>query len=188
MNVILASASPRRKQLLAQIIKEFTVCPAQGEERTDCSLPPEQIVVELAKQKAKEVYRKNPKSAVLGADTIVYFEGKVLGKPSDAEDAKRTLRSLSGKTHSVYTGWCLMAPNAERSGAVRSDVTFCKLDEGFISEYVSSGSPLDKAGSYGIQDDERIVKTYQGSYTNIIGLPVEEIREQLRKIGVQTND
>lgn len=184
MKIILASASPRRKELLKEIVSSFEIIPSQGEERADFKLSPEKIVEELAKQKAESVFAGHRDALVIGADTVVYFQGKVLGKPKNAQDAKKTLRSLSGKTHSVYTGWCLCTREGEQTGFCRSDVTFRDLSEEFIEEYVKSGSPLDKAGSYGIQDDERLVEKYEGSYTNIIGLPVEELRAQLRGIGV----
>ena len=184
MRIILASASPRRKELLKEIVGGFEVIPSRGEERADLSLPPEEIVRRLAKQKAESVFAGNADALVIGADTIVYFRGKVLGKPKDAEDAKNTLRALSGKTHSVYTGWCICVGAREYTGFCRSDVTFRKLSEEFIDEYVKSGSPLDKAGSYGIQDNARLTEKYEGSLTNIIGLPVEELKAQLRGIGV----
>ncbi len=184
MKIILASASPRRKELLKEIVSGFEVIPSQGEERADTEIPPGKIVETLAKQKAESVFAEHRDALVIGADTIVYFQGKVLGKPKDAADAKRTLRALSGRTHSVYTGWCICEGARELTGFCRSDVTFRELSDEFIEEYVKSGSPLDKAGSYGIQDDARLVEKYEGSYTNIIGLPVEELKAQLRGIGV----
>ncbi len=184
MRIILASASPRRKELLNEIVSDFEVIPSRSEERADQKLAPEKIVEELAKQKAESVFAEHRDALVIGADTIVYFQGKVLGKPKDAQDAKKTLRALSGRTHSVYTGWCICEGDREETGFCRSDVTFRELSEDFIEEYVKSGSPLDKAGSYGIQDDARLVEKYEGSYTNIIGLPLEEMKAQLRGFGV----
>lgn len=184
MKIILASASPRRKELLKKLVPEFDIQPASGEECADLTLPPEEIVRTLAEHKAEEVFALHPEALVLGADTIVWFGGKLLGKPKDAQDAKDTLRALSGRRHSVFTGWCILGQGVRRSGACRSDVLFHELSESFIDEYVAGGSPLDKAGSYGIQDDERLVARYEGSYDNIIGLPTEELRTQLRGIGV----
>lgn len=184
MDMILASASPRRKEILSHILPHFGVCPAAGEEAPDLTLPPEGIVQALARQKAEEVFSRFPASLVLGADTIVWHEGRLLGKPKDAEDAARMLRSLSGKTHRVYTGWCLRGPGIDRCGAAVSEVEFNPLSEEFISEYIAGGSPLDKAGAYGIQDDARLVRAYRGSYTNIVGLPEEELRAQLTALGV----
>ena len=184
MDIVLASASPRRKEILSHILPRFAVCPAAGEERPDLTLPPEGIVRALARQKAEEVFVRLPASLVLGADTIVWHEGKLLGKPAGAEDAARMLRSLSGKTHRVYTGWCLRGPGVDRCGAVCTEVEFNPLSEAFIQEYVAGGSPLDKAGAYGIQDDARLVRAYRGSYTNIVGLPAEELRAQFAALGV----
>lgn len=184
MQIILASASPRRREILSRIVTNFTVQPAAGEERPDLSLPPEGIVRALARQKAAEVAARFPQALVLGADTVVWHEGRLLGKPKDGADAARMLRSLSGKVHAVYTGWCLLGPGVDRCGAVRTEVEFNDLSEDFIREYVAGGSPLDKAGAYGIQDDALLVRAYRGSYTNIVGLPEEELRAQFAALGV----
>ena len=184
MELILASASPRRKQILAETGARFRVVVSEGEERPDLSLPPEEIVKALARQKAENVFARYPGAAVLGADTIVYFEGEVLGKPESEEDAEKMLRRLSGKTHSVYTGYCILAGARRIEGACRTEVVFNDLSEQFIREYVAGGSPMDKAGAYGIQDDARLVKEYRGSYTNIVGLPREEIAAKLKEIGL----
>lgn len=184
MKIILASASPRRKEILSRIIAEFETVPSLADERVGEGLSPAEIVKTLARRKAEEVRARFPDAAVLGADTIVYFEGKVLGKPKDEEDAAETLHRLSGRTHSVYTGYCLLAAGDSYSGCVRTDVRFNKLSESFIAQYVASGSPLDKAGSYGIQDDKRLVKNFEGSYTNIVGLPEEEIRDLFKRVGL----
>lgn len=184
MKLILASASPRRKELLKKLFPDFDILPAREEEKADFSLLPEKIVCSLARRKAEEVYAAHPEALVLGADTLVWFEGRALGKPKNAQEAKATLSALSGNWHSVYTGWCILGQGIDLAGACRSDVLFHELSESFIDEYVAGGSPLDKAGSYGIQDDARIVARYTGSYDNIIGLPTEELREQFRAIGV----
>ena len=184
MRIILASASPRRKELLKEIVGGFEVIPSRGEERADLSLPPEEIVRRLAKQKAESVFAGNADALVIGADTIVYFEGKVLGKPKYEEDAARMLRALSGRGHEVYTGYCLLSAGKELCGAVCSRVLFRHLTEEYIRRYVAGGSPLDKAGSYGIQDEDGPVLSFEGSYTNIIGLPVEEIGARLAEFGV----
>ena len=184
MKLILASASPRRREILSGLTPAFEVVPSAGEERADLSLPPREIVISLARQKAEEVFTRFPGAAVLGADTIVYFRGKVLGKPKDAEDAKRTLRMLSGRTHSVFTGYCILCSDRCVAGACETEVEFNELSEAFIEEYVAGGSPMDKAGSYGIQDDARLVRAYRGSYTNIVGLPEEAVGAELRKLGI----
>lgn len=184
MQLILASASPRRKQILAETGARFYVVVSEGEERPDLSLPPEEIVKSLARQKAENVFARYPGAAVLGADTIVYFEGEVLGKPKSEEDAAEMLRRLSGKAHSVYTGYCILAGERRIEGACRTEVVFNDLSEQFIRAYVAGGSPMDKAGAYGIQDDARLVKEYRGSYTNIVGLPREEVAAKLKQIGL----
>ena len=132
MEVVLASASPRRSELLHTILPRFRVIPAAGEEKADLSLPPEEIVKSLARAKAREVASAEKDALVIGADTIVYFEGKVLGKPKDEEDAARMLRALSGRGHEVYTGYCLFSAGKEICGAVCSRVLFRDLNEEYI--------------------------------------------------------
>ncbi len=183
MKLILASASPRRREILSRIAPDFLVIPSDADENIAC-LSPSEAAEKVAVRKAEKVFAAHPGCAVLGADTVVAFEGRILGKPKDAADAARTLRMLSGKTHEVYTGWCLAAPGRIESGAERSIVSFRELSEAFIREYVESGKPLDKAGSYGIQDDVRIAAAYEGSLTNIIGLPEEKIGEILKDFGI----
>lgn len=184
MQWILASASPRRKELLQELLPEFAIIPAQGEERVDGSLPPETLVKELARAKAKEVALLPIASgkAVLGADTVVALDGKILGKPKDEAEAKAMLRALSGNEHSVYTGVCIVTPSGEEYvEAACTRVEFHRLSEAFIDEYVKTGSPMDKAGAYGIQDGG-LVKQICGSYSNVVGLPVELLREMLKAI------
>lgn len=183
MKLILASASPRRKEILSRLIGDFEVIPSDAEEKTE-GLSPRDTAETLAARKAESVFARYPGCAVLGADTVVAFENCILGKPKDEADAAKTLARLSGKKHEVFTGWCLIAPCGRASGAERSEVEFNALSEAFIRAYVESGKPLDKAGSYGIQDDKRIVKRYEGSFTNIVGLPEEQIKIQLEKFGL----
>ena len=184
MKLILASASPRRREILRGLGAVFEVVPSLSEERAEHLLHPQEIALSLARQKAEDVFSRFPDAAVLGADTIVYFRGKVLGKPKDAEDAKRTLRMLSGNTHSVFTGYCVLYSGGRAEGVCETEVEFNELSDSFIEEYVAGGSPLDKAGSYGIQDDARIVRAFRGSYTNIVGLPQEAVGAELEKLGV----
>ena len=184
MEMILASASPRRREILAHLLPAFSVCPATCSEAADFSQPPDRIVEQLARQKAENVFLQHPAAIVLGADTIVWAEGKVLGKPKDAADAVRMLRSLSGKAHCVYTGYCLLGPSVDIGGSAVTEVCFHDLTDEWIAEYVATGSPLDKAGAYGIQDDARLVRSIRGSYTNVVGLPEEEIAARLTEIGV----
>lgn len=177
--VILASASPRRRELLTQIFPEFEIIPAIGQEKSDKSLPPKDYVAALAAQKCDEVFSSHPNSLVIGCDTIVVFDGKILGKPKDSEEAIKTLSALSGKIHQVMTGVCIRTPQKRLIDVDVTEVTFNELSEKFIKDYVESGSPLDKAGSYGIQDGG-VVKSYFGSYTNVVGLPVELIKTMVK--------
>lgn len=176
MNIILASASPRRKELLCRVFADFQVIPASGREEADDSLPPENYVAALASRKCGEVFAAHPDSVVIGCDTVVVFGDKILGKPSDKDDAVNTLKTLSGKTHKVMTGVCVRSPYKTLSGVEITEVSFNVLGERFIEDYVASGSPMDKAGSYGIQDGG-IVRSYVGSYTNVVGLPVGLVKK-----------
>ena len=184
MRVILASASPRRKEILARILPCFTVEEARCGEQADGAAGAEELVASLARRKAEDVFARFPDAAVLAADTVVWFGGRALGKPKSEEEAAATLRMLSGRRHAVYTGWCLLSPAGCRSGVCRSEVRFRQLDEAFIAAYVAGGSPMDKAGSYGIQDDPSPVESYTGSFTNVIGLPQEEAAQALKEIGI----
>lgn len=178
MEYVLASASPRRKELLKQVLDEFAVCPAEAEEKVNISVFPEQIACALAESKCDEVFEKFPESTVIGCDTVVAFEGNVIGKPKDAADAAETLKMLSGKTHYVITGVCVRNKDKKLIDYDKTEVKFNVLTDEFIDYYVKSGSPLDKAGSYGIQD-EGVVKEYFGSYTNVVGLPVTLVKKLL---------
>lgn len=200
--IILASASPRRKELLEQIGLEFEICPAKGEEIITKTIPHE-VVMELSKQKAEEVaamvvgFQKENQDIttpsdilVIGADTVVAYEGNILGKPKDEEDAKRMLTMLSGNTHSVFTGVTLVL--IDKSGRVgelvfyeKTDVTMHAMTEAEIERYVASGEPMDKAGSYGIQGKCAIyVEKITGDYNNVVGLPITRIYQELKKIGI----
>lgn len=177
--LILASNSPRRRELLAQIC-EFEVIPSAFEEKTE-GLGARETALAFAAGKAREVLSRYPDRFVLGADTVVFSEGKILGKPKDKEDAKRMLRSLSGRTHSVFTGVCLAGGGAELCEVAQTQVTFYPLTEEQIEKYVDSGLPLDKAGAYGIQDGFALVESYRGEYSNVVGLPLQTVRAMLKK-------
>ena len=198
--VVLASASPRRKSLLELAGLEFEIWPSDKEE-TSTKTYPEEICVELSKQKALDVassiktYNELHSDLttatdilVIGADTIVVSDGKVLGKPADEADAAGMLRLLSGKTHSVYTGvtFVFSAKDGrvgEYSFADETKVTFYPLDDEDIDRYIASGDPLDKAGSYGIQGSAAVfVKSIEGDYYNVVGLPVARILQELKNI------
>ena len=184
MQYVLASASPRRKQLLAELVQEFEIIPSQADESAG-DLSPRALVCELAKRKAKEVALRteNEGKIVIGSDTVVAFSGKVLGKPTDEQDAVRMLKMLSGNAHAVYTGvclaYCLDGELRVMTAADKTLVHFETLDEEWIWEYVRGGSPMDKAGAYGIQDGG-LVKKIEGSYTNVVGFPVELVKEMLK--------
>ena len=182
MDWILASASPRRRQLLKEVVDDFEVDPAIGEERVDSSLSPAEQCKALAVQKAREVAGRYEDKYVLGADTVVAIDNKVLGKPKDEEEAKGMLRLLSGRVHEVFTGVCIVTPDGEEISAVEgTQVHFFDLDEGFIERYVQGGSPMDKAGAYGIQDGG-LVASIEGSYSNVVGLPIELCDRLITKI------
>ncbi|MBR2442022.1 MAG: septum formation protein Maf [Clostridia bacterium] len=184
MQWILASASPRRKELFAELVKDFEIIPAKGEETLDPTLSytPAQLVSALAAQKAEEVALLPcaKGKAVLGADTVVAFEGEVLGKPKDEADARRMLTLLSGRRHEVYTGVCVLYPNKDgydkTCEVVCTKVYFNPLTSQQITAYILSGSPMDKAGAYGIQDGG-LVERIEGSFSNVVGLPIEACKE-----------
>ena len=189
MEWILASASPRRKELLKELVDTFEIIPAKGEETAN-GLTGAKLVEALALQKAEEVAsRPEAKGkAVLGADTIVCLGGAVLGKPKDEEDAKRMLAALSGREHEVFTGVCISYPDGEkRKTLVASDCTsvyFETLSKEKIEAYVKTGSPMDKAGAYGIQDGG-LVRAIGGSMSNVIGLPIELCKRMMDGAGMR---
>ena len=177
--LILASNSPRRRELLSEIC-EFEVVPSLFEEKAE-NLTAKETVLAFAQGKAEEVASRFPNRYVLGADTVVSYAGEILGKPKNKADAAEMLRKLSGNTHSVFTGVCLVGGGQTFLEAVETKVTFFELSEELIAAYVNSGLPLDKAGAYGIQDGYPLVKSYEGQYSNVVGLPVETVRELLKK-------
>ena len=184
MEWILASASPRRKQLLKEVLPAFSVIPATGEERALKNCTPTALVQLLATQKAEEVALLSVAKGkgVIGADTVVAFNGEVLGKPKDEKDAVRMLSALSGNRHSVHTGICLILPNGKKMvDCVTTEVVFMPLSQAQILAYVQTGSPMDKAGAYGIQDGG-LVESIEGSFSNVVGLPVERLKEMIKSL------
>lgn len=181
MKVVLASASPRRKQLLKLIFDDFDVLPADVEEKTSCT-DPVGMVKELSLMKASWTAQRCEADVVIGADTVVALDGKILGKPKDEDDAVRMLKSLSGRTHLVATGVTVITKEQTVTFADTSLVTFKTLCDKDIADYVATGSPLDKAGAYGVQDSGFVQKT-EGSYHNVMGLPVEKLEEILKHLG-----
>ena len=185
--LILASTSPRRRDLLEQTGLEFTVIPSNLAEDSIPLSSPESYVKRLAEAKAKEISQRHSDSWVIGADTIVISNNTILGKPESRSDALKMLRSLSGKTHQVLTGYCICCTAIGRlfSETIKTDVCFKTLTELQIEWYLNSGEPFDKAGAYGIQGiGAFLVKHIHGSYTNVVGLPVCEVFEFLINEGV----
>ena len=192
MELILASNSPRRKQLLTEAGFDFEVIVSDYEEK-GAGITPKAMVELYAKNKAQSVFdmldeNQKQNSVVLGADTVVVFNKKILGKPQSSHDAYDMLWALSGKTHTVLTGVCIITPTKTIVKTVKSRVTFNHLNDNIINDYIKTGSPMDKAGAYGIQDDAPLVKRYRGSLNNIIGLPVEKITPILKKVIVKSEE
>lgn len=179
--LILASKSPRRKELLSIITNDFEIVPAVGEERADSSLPPSGYVCELARHKAEEVAALHPDDVVIGSDTVVAIEGQILGKPKDADDAKRMLGMLSGAEHSVFTGVCIIGKGRSVVFAEETQVRFFELTEKETDDYIATGEPFDKAGAYGIQElGALLVSGITGDYYNVMGLPVGRLARELK--------
>lgn len=186
--IILASASPRRRELMANMGLDFRVVVSDAdEESVDSSVPPGIYVQELALLKAAAVAKTvmdNKDAIIISADTIVVKDGVILGKPQDAEDAKRMLKSLSGSSHNVYTGFCVMRLSDAITVCkdVSTEVVFRELDDEKIERYISTGECMDKAGSYGIQGLGAILVSHiVGDYFNVVGLPVSELADVLEK-------
>lgn len=185
--IILASASPRRKELLEQIGIAFLCHPACGEEKITHSVP-EEIVKELASQKAEEVAVQYPDSVVLGADTIVSCDGDILGKPASRQEATEMINKLQGRTHEVYTGVCLVKmsqgqPVKKTVFAVETKVEMFPMSSQEVETYIASGEGDDKAGAYGIQGKcAAYIKGITGDYYNVVGLPVSRVYQELKAI------
>ena len=181
--LILASASPRRAELLRQLKPEFRIVPSDATEVLDEHLSPFEICQLNAHRKARVIAKKYPDALVLGADTLVFLDGEIMGKPAKPAEAERMLTRLQGRTHQVVTGICLIQLRAhrERIFAVSTHVTFHPLDPGQIRDYLSKVNPLDKAGAYAIQEHgDLIISEISGSYSNVVGLPLERLREEIQ--------
>lgn len=180
--IILASKSPRRKELMALTPWEFIVDALDVDETMDESLDLEENLKELAFKKAEPIAAKYPQNIVIGSDTIVYIDGQILGKPIDTEDAKRLLRLLSGKEHSVCTGVCIIDGNTGKTVKFceSTKVVFKELTEDEINWYAQTGEPMGKAGGYGIQGQGGLfVEGISGDYYNVVGLPINRVYEVL---------
>ncbi|HEY1789869.1 MAG TPA: Maf family protein [Verrucomicrobiae bacterium] len=180
--LILASASPRRAELLRQLKLEFEVVPSDAKEVIDENLSPLELCQLNAHRKARTVAKKIPDALVLGADTLVFLDHKIFGKPADKAQARDMLLQLQGRTHQVVTGVSLihLRTHAEKIFAVSTDVMFRALTPEQIDEYLAKINPLDKAGAYAIQENgELIVSEISGSFSNVVGLPIEKVESEL---------
>ena len=181
-HIILASASPRRKEILELADLEFDVMPSDAQEITTKTAPNE-VVMELASLKAKDIYKKSEKqSMIVGADTVVAYQGQILGKPTDKADAKRMLTMLSGQTHEVYTGVCVIEDGKTKTFYEETKVTFYEISDEQIDRYIKTGEPMDKAGSYGIQGKAAVfIKGIEGDYYNVVGFPIARFLQEITK-------
>ena len=186
MELILASASPRRKELLEKIGLPFTVQPAKGEERIT-QKSPAAVVMELSRQKAEEIAAAQTGDCIIiGADTVVARGDKIMGKPKDAADAKQMLRSIADDCHQVYTGVTLIRTGAHPQSVTfqeKTDVFLYPISDAELDAYIASGAPMDKAGAYGIQGDFAIyVKRIAGDYYNVVGMPFGRVYQELKRM------
>ena len=183
--IILASNSPRRRQLMEMLGLDFEVILGNVEEVVDPALEPDELVMDLAMRKAVDVFRSHKDRVVLGFDTMVYVEGEPLGKPKSPEDAVRMLRLLSGRTHVVVTGCAIVTRKVSKAFCERADVTFAAMTDDEIARYVASGEPFDKAGAYAIQGlGAKFVSGIEGDFFTIMGLPVSRLYRELKALGL----
>ena len=182
--MILASKSPRRKEILQRNGYDFKTIPSHSKEVFDFSLPLDEALEKVAYQKAKEVQKEHSEDIILSADTIVVMNGKILGKPKSDKQAHEFLRSYSHHHHQVKTGVCILTPKKEYSFVETTTVYFKKITDKDIASYMALNTYMDKAGAYGIQDPGFInyIDHIEGSFTNVVGLPEEKVNEILRKL------
>lgn len=184
-DIILASASPRRKELLSLAGVDFSVKVADVNEVIPENAKPDEVVMSLAMQKAQAVANENPDSIVIGSDTVVALDGEILGKPKSEENAAQMLAMLSGRSHTVYTGVAIIHGEKVKSFCEATEVVFNPLTKEEILRYVATGEPMDKAGAYGIQGKGCVlVKKIDGDYFNVVGLPVSKLYRELRDFDV----
>ena len=184
--LILASASPRRQELLRDLGIPFRAIPSLIEEDLRQGEGPEEHVMRLCEAKARDVAQRYPEHWVIGADTIVFAQGTILGKPKTSQEARGMLEALQGRAHEVYTGICVLrlAPEQSTKRVVRTAVHFRTLSREEMDWYIRTGEPFDKAGSYAVQGYGGVfVRAIEGSYSNVVGLPVTELVEMLRDVG-----
>ena len=186
--IILASASPRRKQLLEQIGLKFEVDPSDYDEKIEPGLGPRELAKKISRGKAETVARRHKNAIVIGADTFIVLGNRILGKPHTADEARKMLEAISGKPHLVITGFCVIGSDTGKtiSGSAETIVFVKKLTPKEIDAYVKSGEPLDKAGAYAIQGlGAVIVERIEGDYFNVIGLPLSALAEALQEFGIK---
>ncbi len=182
MKVILASASPRRRELLKYIFDDFDIIPADVDESLNDDIKAENAAKYLAVRKAEYISEKYPDALVIGSDTTVVINGEILGKPADKEDAENMLFKLSGKTHKVITGVCICKEGRTRSFSEVTEVVFFNLKKEEIDDYLKSDEWSDKAGAYGIQGKAGLfVEKINGDYNNVVGLPVARLNRELKE-------
>lgn len=184
--MILASASPRRRELLSYSASSFEVRPADVDETVPDNISPEETAEYLAVKKAKAALKANPYDDIIAADTVVILDGEIMGKPRNINHAREMLRRLSGKTHKVITGVCVCSRGRTESFSECTEVTFYDLTDSEIEAYIQSGDPMDKAGAYGIQSPggTLFVKEIKGDFFNVVGLPVARLHRLLIKMAV----
>lgn len=180
--IILASQSPRRKELLQQLITQFEIIPANIDETVEEGLLPEEYVQKMAFEKARCVLNEHPESLVIGCDTVVVLDNKILGKPKTHQEAKAMLLSYSDRTHQVLTGVTIMTQNKVVTKLAEASVTFYPLHKEQVEQYVATGEPMDKSGSYGIQGGASVfVKEIHGDFYAIVGFPVGLVNQLLQE-------
>lgn len=178
--LILASSSPRRERLMREAGFEFEIIVTDAQEISEKFMIPWDLTVQNAKIKATPVAQANPNKVVIGADTVVSLDNEIFGKPSDMEEAAKMLARLSGRTHIVTTGVCIFQKEKNENFYINTEVTFKTVSDADINKYLEVINPLDKAGAYAAQDHgELIIEKYSGSYTNVVGLPISELKETL---------
>ena len=180
--IILASQSARRRELITYLFDYFDIIPSEADETPPENIPVEEIPEILAVRKASDVARRFPEALVIGCDTVVILDGVIFGKPADEAEAFMMLKSLSGRTHKVVSGVCFSCMGRTMSFSQTTDVTFYPLSDGDILKYITDFPPLDKAGSYGIQDRGGLfVEKISGDHYNVIGFPVPRINVELKR-------
>ena len=181
--LILASKSPRRNELLKLTGYSFLTVPAVKDENVPSGTAPGDAVLMLSQQKAEEISESHPNDIVIGADTVGALGNNIMGKPKDETEAFNMLKALSGRTHTVLTGVCIISPDKKISFYEQTEVEFYTLGENEIMQYIASGEPMDKAGAYGIQEKGALfVKRINGDFYNVVGLPVARLARELKSL------